>query len=84
MLPDSFEDLEFAAHFKKDEAAENFEKTLADFRIEMNSQIRLFCKLEGAFDKERQNYQQILQKLREKRIDDQNLAGMKDSIFDLQ
>ena len=76
------------ALLKRSEATETVEQTLADTRKEMGSQKALFCWLERAFDKQKQNYEKTLQSIeemfRQKRIDDQKLAEIKYTISDLR
>ena len=85
---DSFENLEFAALLKENEAVETLEQILADTRKELGAQKALVDRLEVAFDKQKQNYEDTLrsleEKTRQKRLDDRNLADLKDTISDLR
>ena len=85
---DSFGDLEIAALLKEKEAIQTFEQTLEDTRKEVGSHKAFFCRLQRAFDKQKKNCEKTLQsfdeKLQQKRIDDRNLADMKDTISNLR
>ena len=52
---DSFENLEFAALLKENEAVETLEQVLADTRKELGARKALVYRLEVAFDKQKQN-----------------------------
>ena len=85
---DSFADLEIAAIVKENDAIESHEKALEDNREELVSQKATFSRLERAFDKQKQHYEQILKSLieytRQKRIDECNFRDLKDTISDLR
>ena len=85
---ESFENLEFAALLKENEAVETLEQLWTDTRKELGAQKALVHRLEVAFDKQKQNYEDTLrsleEKTRQKRLDDRNLADLKDTIFDLR
>ena len=69
-------------------AIETLVQTLADTRNQLGSQKALFCKSERAFDKQKQNYEKKLksldEKFRQKRVDERNLANMKNTISELR
>ena len=85
---DSFENFEFAALLKENEAVETLEQVLADTRKESGAQKALLHQLKIAFGKEKQNYEATMrffeEKTCQKRLDDRNLADLKDTISDLR
>ena len=85
---DSFENLEFAAHLKENGAVETLEQVLSDTRKKLEAQKALVHRLGKAFEKQKQNYEDTLrsleEKTRQKRLDDRNLADLKDTISDLR
>ena len=61
---------------------------MADTRKDLGAQKALVHRLEVAFDKQKQNYEDTLRSLekktRQKRLDDRNLADLKDTMSDLR
>ena len=61
---------------------------MADTRKELGAQKPLVHRIEIAFEKQKQNYEATLRsledKIRQKRLDDRNLADLKDMISDLR
>ena len=85
---DSFADLEFAALLKENEEVDCLEQILAATRAELGNQKALFARLERAFNKLKENYEQISQSLsaqtRQNKLDARNIADLKDTISDLR
>ena len=85
---DSFVDLEFAALLKENEEVDCLQQTLAATRSELGKQKALFARLESAFNKLKDNYEQISQSLsaqtRQNKLDARNISDLKDTISDLR
>ena len=85
---DSFKNLEFAAILVENEAVETLQQALADTRKESGAQKALVHRLEIAYEKQKQNHEDTLrsleEKIRQKRLDDRNLADLKDTITDFR
>ena len=85
---DSFADLDFAALLKENEEVDCLEQTLADTRAKLEKQKALFACLERAFNKLKENNEQISQSLsaqtRENKLDGRNIAHLKETISDLR
>ena len=83
---DSFQNIEFAALLEENEPEETLEKVLTDTRKEFGAQKALDHRLE--IEKQKQNNEGTLrsleEKIRQKRLDDRNLANLKDTISDLR
>ena len=84
----SFENFEFSALLKENEAVETLEEVLADTLKELGAQKALVHRLEIAFKGQKQIDEDTLRsledKIRLKRLDDRNLADLKDTISDLR
>ena len=85
---DSFADLEFAALLKDNEEVDCLQQTLAATRGELGKREVLFAGLERAFNKLKENYEQISQSLsaqtRQNKLDASNIADLKDTKADLR
>ena len=85
---DSFAELEFAALLNENEEVDCLEQTLADTRAELGKQKALFARLEHAFKKLKENYEQISQSLSAQKtqikLDARNIAYLKATISDLR
>ena len=85
---DSFADLDFAALLEENEEVDCLQQTLTATRAELGKQKALFIRLERAFNKLKENYEQISQSLiaqtRENKLDARNFADLKDTISDLR
>ena len=83
---DSFADVEFAALLKENEEVDCLQQTLAATRAELGKQKALFARLVRAFNKLKENYEQISQSLsvqtRQNKLDACNIADLKDTISD--
>ena len=85
---DSFADSEFAALLKDNEEVDCLQQTLAARRAELGKQKALFARLERAFNKLKENYEQISQSLsaqtHQNKLDARNIADLQDTISDLR
>ena len=85
---DSFADLEFAALSKENEEVDYLQQTLAATRAELGKQKALFARLERAFNKLKENYEQISQSLNaqnhQSKLDARNIEDLKDTMSDLR
>ena len=85
---DSFAGLEFAALLKENEEVDCLQQTLAATRAELGKQKALFARLERAFNKLKENYEQISQSLsaqtRQNKLEARNFADIKDTITDFR
>ena len=77
---DSFADLELAALLNQNDNVESLEKDLEDTGAALGSEKATFTRLERAFDKQKQQFEQTLKSLsehtRQERIDDRNLRDL--------
>ena len=85
---DSFADLEFAALLKDTSRIDALQETLEATQNEFGRQKGMFCRLERDFKTMKENYETTLKDLEakttQKRLDDRNIADLKDSITDLR